>query len=66
MKKKDISTYRQMEKSELAKKLMEVEVKLVDLAINRYTKPSKNRRECFWLRKQSAVIQSIMKEKQEG
>jgi ribosomal protein L29 len=64
MKRKDLHTLRQMNKTELVKAIVETKAKLAETLINRYSKQSKNVRETRGLKRKIAVASTILQEKE--
>jgi ribosomal protein L29 len=64
MKRKDLTTLREMKQTELVKAIAETKAKLAETLINRYSKQSKNVRETSALKKKIAVASTILHEKE--
>jgi ribosomal protein L29 len=64
MKKKEKATLRSMKTDELKKRASELHATIASLRLERVTKPAKNVRELYNMRKTLAVTKSILTEKQ--
>lgn len=66
MKKKEKATLRSMKTDELRKRASELRATIANLKLERVTKPAKNVRELYNMRKTLAVTKSILTEKLYG
>jgi ribosomal protein L29 len=65
MKKKEKQSMRSMKEDELVKKVAELNATIAKALLERTVRPAKNTRSVFQMRKNLAVVKSILKEKQQ-